>query len=210
MKPFLDKGYEVTGVELEAIKNEWANDFFANHPNRQNLTLICDDIYNFSFEKKFDLIIIRDVVEHIHNQERFMDFIKNLLSDKGRIFIAFPPWYNPFGGHQQVCNNKLLAVLPYYHILPKVIYKGILKLGKEEQGRIDGLLEIKETGISIERFKRIVNKSGYQIAKEAYYFINPNYEIKFGLKPRLSWKIFRSIPYLRNFFITSYYCVLTK
>ena len=122
MKPFLDKGYKVTGVELEAIKNEWATEFFANHPHRGNLTLICDDIYNFSKDTKYDLIIIRDVVEHIHNQEKFMAFIQDLLADNGRIFIAFPPWCNPFGGHQQVCKSKFLSMLPFYHILPKALY----------------------------------------------------------------------------------------
>ncbi len=210
MKPFLDKGYKVTGVELEAIKNEWATDFFSYHPNKNNLTLICDDIYNFKKEAIYDLIIIRDVVEHIHNQERFIPFIKDLLSENGRIFFAFPPWYNPFGGHQQVCKNKLLSILPFYHILPKSIYKNILRLGKETDGTIEGLLEIKDTGISIERFKKIVSASKYNILNEAYFLINPNYKIKFGLKPRIAWKIFSKIPYLRNFYITSYYCVLTK
>jgi SAM-dependent methyltransferase len=210
LKPFLDKGYKVTGVELEAIKNEWATEFLSNHPHRKNLSLICDDIYNFSKTTKFDLIIIRDVVEHIHNQEKFMGFIQDLLAENGRIFIAFPPWCNPFGGHQQICTSKLLSMLPFYHILPKSLYAGILKLGKESTGTIQALLEIKETGISIERFQRIVKQTRYISLKESYYFINPNYEIKFGLKPRIAWKLFSSIPYIRNFFVTSYYCVLTK
>lgn len=210
MKPFLDRGFRVTGVELEAIKNEWANEFFSAHPNRANLTLICDDIYNFDTAVKYDLIIIRDVVEHIHDQARFMEFLKKLLSERGKVFIAFPPWCNPFGGHQQVCENSLLSKLPYYHILPKSIYKAILKLGKEDAGRIDGLLEIKETGISIERFKRIVKNANYKMEREVYYFINPNYEVKFGLKPRVAWRLISALPFFRNFLITSYYCVLTK
>lgn len=210
MKPFLDRGFKVTGVELEEIKNEWATEFFASHPNRQNLSLICDNIYNFDTQVKYDLIIIRDVVEHIHDQTRFMEFIKKLLSERGKIFIAFPPWYNPFGGHQQVCENKLLSKLPYYHILPKALYKAILMLGKENPSRIAGLLEIKETGISIERFKDIIKSSNYRLEREVFYFINPNYEVKFGLKPREGWKLVSAIPFVRNFLITSYYCVLSK
>lgn len=210
MKPFLDRGFRVTGVELEEIKNQWANEFFANHPNRDKLSLICDDIYNFDTAVKYDLIIIRDVVEHIHDQARFMEFLKNLLSERGKVFIAFPPWYNPFGGHQQVCENRLLSKLPYYHILPKALYKAILKMGGENQGRIEGLLEIKETGISIERFKGIVKNASYKMEKEVFYFINPNYEVKFGLKPREAWKLVSALPFLRNFFITTYYCVLSK
>ncbi len=210
LKPFLDRGFHVTGVELESIKNQWANEFFEGHPNRDKLHLICENIYNFDGKEKYDFIMIRDVVEHIHDQEHFMAFIKNLLTDDGRIFIAFPPWYNPFGGHQQVCENRVLSHLPYYHILPKFLYKVILKLGGESAGKIEGLLEIKETGISIERFKRIAEREGYQTLKEIFYFINPNYEVKFGLKPRKAWKIISALPFLRNFWITTYYSLLTK
>ena len=52
--------------------------------------------------------------------------LKILLKDKGQIFFGFPPWYMPFGGHQQVAHKKWTSKLPYYHILPMPIYKAIL------------------------------------------------------------------------------------
>ncbi len=210
MKPLLDMGCKVTGIEIEATKHAWAIDFFKTHPNRENLSLICEDIYKYKQKQQFQVIIIRDVVEHIHNQERFMTYIRDLLTHDGCIFIAFPPWQNPFGGHQQVCENKLLSVLPFFHLLPVWLYKMVLRLGGEKAQKIDALLEIKETGISIERFKRIIVKTNYTVLREVFYFINPNYEIKFGLKPRVAWKLISKIPYLRNLFVTSYYCVLSK
>ena len=100
--------------------------------------------------------------------------------------------------------------MPYFHLLPRSIYKFILRTFKEKDARIEGLLEIKDTGISIERFERIVKKEQYKIIKRTFYLFNPNYETKFGLKPRHQIKLISSIPWIRNFFTTAMYYVISK
>jgi hypothetical protein len=117
------------------------------------------------------------VVEHIHDQDKFLHLIKDLLAPNAIIFFAFPPWQSPFGGHQQICENKILSIFPYFHLLPIPLYKRVLKLFGESEGKISGLLEIKETGISLERFERLAQKNGYIQLLKTLYFINPNYEI---------------------------------
>ena len=212
MKPFLDLGCKLTGVDLSQGKIENAKRFFQDHDFHQKLTLIHNDIYNLESElkNKFDFIFLRDVLEHIHNQERFIRFIKKLLKPNGKIFFGFPPWQNPFGGHQQMCENKFLSLMPFIHILPNPIYIGLLKLFGESKAKINMLLEIKETRISIERFLRIIKSENFIVTKKLLFFINPNYEIKFKLKPRQQLKIFSSIPYLRNFLITTCYFLIEK
>ena len=204
--PFLEAGCEVTGVDIASKSIEIAADLLGK---REGLVLIADDIYNRT-EKDgiYDIIIMRDVIEHIHNQEKFMAFVKRFMAPDAVFFLAFPPWYNPFGGHQQIAKNRLLSKLPYYHILPGIIYKALLKMGGESPKTTEDLLEIKETGISIERFERICRKENYSIAKRTLYFINPNYETKFGLKPRVQWSLFTAIPFFRNFVVTAGYYVL--
>jgi len=209
LKPFLDLGCEATGVDLSERKIENGKVFFSDHPNKDRLTLIVEDIYQSESLGQYDLIIMRDVIEHIFDQERFMSYVKKYLKPGGKFFLAFPPWYNPFGGHQQICKNKLLSAMPYYHILPKPIYKGILKLFNEDMSRINSLLEIKLTGITIERFEKILTDNNYKIEKKTFYFINPNYEVKFGLKPRKQLGLISSIPGLRNFITTSCYYIVS-
>lgn len=212
LKPFLDLGCECLGVDLDKDQINRGRLFFENHPNNSRLTLISKNIYDFDdFSVKYDLIMMRDVIEHIHNQEIFIKFLQNFMHSNSVVFFAFPPWQNPFGGHQQICKSKLLSKLPFFHLLPKQIYKRILKIFGETDSTIEGLLEIKETGISIERFEKIIKSSGLEIAKSTYYFINPNYEIKFGLKPRKIFRFIACIPIVRNFFITcGYYLVTNK
>lgn len=210
LKPFLDLGCKAAGIDISCHRIELANEFYKNHKNRENLQLICSDIYDVTPENKFDIIIMRDVIEHIPNQEKFMGFAKKFLKNDGKFFLAFPPWQNPFGGHQQLCKNKILSKLPWFHLFPKGIYRFILIAFRETPGTIDTLLEIKDTGISIERFERILLKENYKIDKRVFYFINPNYETKFGLKPRKLSGLISVIPWIHNFFTTAMYYVVSK
>jgi SAM-dependent methyltransferase len=211
LKPFLDLGCQVTGVDISCGRIELAREFFAGHSKKENLELICEDIYKVDLKgKTFDLILMRDVIEHIPNQEKFMGYVKKFLKPEGRFFLAFPPWQNPFGGHQQVCRNKILSKMPYFHLLPRTIYRSILSAFEKNEKRVDGLLEIKETGISIDRFEQILKKEKYTIEKRTFFFINPNYETKFGLKPRRQARFIAAIPWIRNFFTTAAYYVVSK
>jgi len=211
LKPFLDRGCKCTGIDISCGRIELAEEYFAGHPKRENLELICQDIYKADLKgRTFDLIIMRDVIEHIPNQERFMEYVKRFLKPDGKFFLAFPPWQNPFGGHQQVCRNKVLSKLPWFHLLPKNIYRLILQAGEKNDKKVEGLLDIKATGISIDRFERILKKENYLINKRTFFLINPNYQTKFGIKPREQAKLIASIPWFRNFFTTAAYYVISK
>lgn len=212
LKPFLDLGCKVTGVDILETKIRNAEKYFENHNYRMNLNLIASDIYDPPAElnRKFDIIVMRDVLEHIHNQERFMHYVKIFLKKDGLFFLGFPPWQNPFGGHQQMCHSPFLSKLPWFHLLPGRLYPGLMRALKEPESRIQDLLEIKETRITIERFRKIINKENYKVRKRVCWFINPNYKIKFNLKPRKMPALIRGIPYLRNFLITTCYFILEK
>jgi len=205
--PFLELGCECYGVELSEVSYQNALKFYENYAFKSRLRLVNNDIFKVTTQEldgTFDVIFLRDVVEHIPGQDKFMQQLKQFLSSYGVIFFVFPPWRMPFGGHQQICRNKILSKLPYFHILPKNIYEKVLKIGGENP---KGLLEIKETGISINRFEKIIHKENYEVIKKTYWFINPNYDIKFGLKPLKLPKIFQ-IPFLQDFYITAAYYLL--
>jgi SAM-dependent methyltransferase len=210
--PFLEIGCYCVGVDLSERKIELGKTYVEDHSQKSNLQLITQDIYETSPEKfgQFDVIIMRDVIEHIHNQERFMNYVKSIFENDGVFFLGFPPWQNPFGGHQQICSNKLASALPYYHLLPMALYTFMLKLFGESKEKIADLVEIKQTGISIERFEKILRTEGYTTLDKTWFLINPNYQIKFGLRPRKQWAIISAIPYLRNFFTTAAYYLIKK
>ena len=208
--PFIEKGCDCVGVDLNKKKLELGKSFIEETLPGKKVELLAANIYDVS-EKEigtFDFIFMRDVIEHIFDQKKFLGYVKQFLRPGGRIFFGFPPWYMPFGGHQQICRNKVASKLPYYHILPKPIYVGLLKLFGENERTIKNLLEIKETGISIERFNKIIKECKFQIDRRDYFLFNPNYEIKFGIRPRKQFGFIAALPFIRNFFTSCCYCLI--
>ncbi len=212
--PFLERKAYCVGVDLDVARIILAKEFVPNYDQQQQVLFTTQNVYDKDFEAQyqgfFDIIILKDVIEHIPNQEAFIPYIKTLLAQDGQIFFGFPPWYMPFGGHQQVCASKWASKLPWYHILPKPVYRGILKMARETDGKIEELMEIKDTRISIERFERIVRKSDLQILRKQPYLINPIYRYKFGLKPRKQWPPLMWLPFFRNFVTTCIYYSVGK
>jgi len=210
LKPFLDRGCRAAGIDLSENKISNAGRFFSHHPNKNRLTLIARDIYRTSPDElpPADLILIRDTLEHIPDQARFLKHLRQFIKPSGKIFISFPPLRMPFGGHQQMCENAFLSRLPFFHLLPDSLYAGILRRFGEKNTKIEALLEIKRTGLSIGKFKSMVRESRYRIENEIHYLINPNYEVKFRLKPRKLPRIFR-VPFFSDLITTTYYCILS-
>lgn len=203
LKAFTELGHFGFGIELEESRLEFAREFMKDELNSGKVQFLNKNVYDVDVAadigEAFDLVILKDVIEHIPEQEKFMPQLHKFLKPGGQVFFAFPPWYMPYGGHQQVLPGKWASKLPYYHLLPKPVYKAVLKmLGTNESG-IRVMFEIKDTGISIERFLRICSKNGFQVTNEQHYLFNPIYKYKFNLQPRTQWKWVSKIPFLRNF-----------
>lgn len=209
LKAFTERGCDCVGVELSASKVENAHRFMREEVESGKVKFICQNIYDVDFESEFrhafDLIILKDTIEHIPHQENIIDYLKKLLRPEGIVYFGFPPWYTPWGGHQQVCQSKALTILPYFHLLPMPLYKAVLKVFGESEGKIQELIEIKETGISSGRFESIVKQTGYIILKKRFFLVNPIYQYKFGWKPRNQAKWLEKIPVIRDFVSTTVY-----
>mgnify|MGYP003901227263 CR=1 FL=1 len=46
--------------------------------------------------EKFDFIMMRDVLEHIHDQEKFMLYVKKFLKPDGKFFLGFNGGHTPY------------------------------------------------------------------------------------------------------------------
>jgi len=211
LKAFVDRTSMGIGVERDALRVEQANEYLKDEIQQGKITIYQNDIFDPEFATKFagrfDLIVLKDVIEHIHGQEKLLHDLQAYLAPKGKIFLGFPPWRMPFGGHQQVCRSKFLSRSPWIHLLPKPIYKSLLLAFKEKP---DWFMDTRETGISIARFEKIARSAGYTITGTKHYLINPIYEFKFGWKPKEQYAFIQHIPYFRDFLTTCVYYLIEK
>ncbi len=215
LKCFLEHGSFCTGIELSQPRIQAAERYHAEALKENRIEFVNRNIFDIDPEHdlggKYDLVILKDVIEHIPGQLEFIAQLSLFLNEGGVIFFAFPPWYMPYGGHQQVCKNKWLSKLPYFHLLPGFLYKGVLKMAGEPKTTIEDLLEVKSTGISIERFEKCIRVNRYKIAAKRHYLFNPIYQYKFNVKPRLQNKIVSSLPLIKDLFTTGvYYLIKTN
>ena len=208
LKAFLERGCTGVGVELDQLRVEWACGFLWEEIGRGQLHYVDKDIYQTDIQAdlrgQFDIILLKDVIEHIHDQPKLIRWMHQLLKPGGIIFFGFPPWYMPFGGHQQIAHSWI-SRLPYIHLLPRFIYKAILKWNHEP---VDDLMEIRDTGISVERFERICIHAGYRLLDQQHFLINPIYKWKFGWEAKKQYKFISALPWFRNFLTTCVYYII--
>ena len=211
LKAFLNEGLYGVGVELTENKYERSLENLAGEIEKGQCRIIHKNIYDPSFETEFaaafDLIVLKDVIEHIPDQERILRKMKTFLKSGGQIYFGFPPWYMPFGGHQQIAKTKA-SKLPWLHVLPNFLYLNIYRAFGETEEVIGWLENIKSTRITIEQFEHYARCAGYSISAKKLYLINPIYKYKFKLKPRRQLPVLDAIPWFRNFYTTCAYYLI--
>lgn len=206
--PFAQMGCYTLGVDIAETRIADARKIF-NDYNTQGDFIASDVFLLTDLHGSFDIILCHDVIEHIADKHRFLSLLSQFLKRDGIVFMSFPAWQMPFGGHQQICKSKIVSHLPFIHLLPKVCYHLILKTFGESDACIKELMSIKETRMPIELFERIQKSIGmFDIVDRTFWFINPHYETKFRLRPHRLSKLLGKIPYVRNFFTSTCFYVL--
>lgn len=80
---FIGNGNEIYSIEIDSYKLQ--NQI--NHPSVKKFLV---NAQSMPFNKKFDVIILQDFIEHIENTESFIKYILNFLKDDGIIYLSTP------------------------------------------------------------------------------------------------------------------------
>ena len=213
LQPFVERGCTCVGADLSEPRVAAARRLLAEAVEAGQARFLAVNVYDEAFQTefdgRFDLILLKDTIEHIPDQETFVPYILRFLRPGGRIFFGFPPWRMPYGGHQQIARTRL-AALPYLHLLPRGLYHRLLRAAGEPEGVVTSLLEIKDTGLSIRRFERILKASGLRIDRRRLFLFNPIYRFKFGLRPREQFRPLAALPVVRDFVTTAAWYVVGR
>lgn len=159
---------------------------------RSNLTYMIRDIAESDSVETagtdYDLIVLHDVIEHVPlaRKDRFVGALKQFCGHDTLILITFPPYYSPFGLHQQAILGSWLRFVPFLGWLPLGCLQPALRMFGEDDSASDRLREIKDSRMTIRNFRRTLDRLGFRIEFEQFYLVRPTHEIRFGWRTRMS------------------------
>tara|TARA_B100000575_G_scaffold136995_1_gene109222 strand:- start:463 stop:1164 length:702 start_codon:yes stop_codon:yes gene_type:complete len=79
-------GANVTGIDF--VENNIKTAKKHSQKNKLKINYICSDIEDYKFSKKYDFIILFEVLEHLENWQDFISKIKSNLKNNGKMIIS--------------------------------------------------------------------------------------------------------------------------
>jgi hypothetical protein len=159
----------------------------------------------------FDLVLLRDVVEHLDNLEHVLGIVSSHLAPNGLVFVDFPPYYSPFGAHQQILPRRKLGPLPYnklpwIQLLPDALF---LRLVAGDTSANDEVRRLRDIRLTLGKFERAVRRTPVRIRRRELHLLRPSFKLRYGL-PVLGASFVGHVPGLRELLVTGAYFLLER
>ncbi len=180
LKVLRENGLEVTGLDIAESRIETA---LRKNPDLDIRFMDITDRVIIEKLGQFDLVIMREVIEHVPDREAAFSVLHSMLRDGGYLYITFPPRYSGFAGHQQT-GRTFLKFTPYIHILPRPVLAFLIHLFRERPILIDYTKQMFREGLTIRSFEKYIKKYSFKPVVREYFLFRPVYQVRFNLKPR--------------------------
>jgi SAM-dependent methyltransferase len=172
---------------------------------------VCRDDCPGLEEGPFDIILLRDVAEHLEDLPGALSILRGQLTESGVLFIVFPPYYSPYGAHQQILPKKKLGFIPYnklpfIQLLPDPVFAAITRGDEPSHREVDRLRRIR---LTIREFERSSDKAGLSLLRRKFYLTRPTHGLRYGV-PVVPASILGGIPGLNELIVTACYYLLGK
>lgn len=153
----------------------------------------------------FQVVVLSEVLEHLlrkDNVGRLLNEMKRYLTGSGYVYVSFPPWFNPFGGHQ--AGWPRIRYCPWFHLYPAWLQRVIAPAQIEQYRGFEKELN----HLTIACFERITREAGFKIVKKELFHLRPEYVFRYGV-PAFRATVAGQIPGLREFATTGAYYLLS-
>ena len=102
---YLSRGVaSVTGIDISSEMAKIASEKYAAEPKVQ---VVCADVEEYSFARKFDRIVVYNAFPHFPNPKRLIKLLAKLLKDEGRLTIAHGMSREAIDGHHSGAASKV-------------------------------------------------------------------------------------------------------
>ncbi|MBI3914136.1 MAG: class I SAM-dependent methyltransferase [Chloroflexi bacterium] len=112
-------------------------------------------------ENYFDAVLLDSVIEHVRDPLALLMECHRVLKPGGVVFVVFPPFYGPLGGH---IDDYIL--LPWFHLLPRGAVKRALQTRPPQPGFLAPLdayaVYLTLNGLTVFQFRRAARRAEFR------------------------------------------------
>lgn len=149
-----------------------------------------------AWQGRFDIVLLRDVIEHLDDPTIALKNIARLLRPGGVVVVTFPPYTSPFGGHQQLMGT-VAGAIPFLHMLPWPVFNHFIQnsdpINREE---LERLYRIRCSASGV---VKAAGNAGLLVRDERYFAMRPVFRWKYE-RPIPSFEVtsLKSVPFMRS------------
>ena len=137
------------------------------------------------FAGPFDLVLFRDVLEHIPDVDAALRNASARLTDDGAIVVIYPPYWSAFGGHQQILHppRKLglrWAKMPFVHWLGMGTWRALARGAQGDDAEWPEIETIRRAQLTIGGLARRARAHGLEVGAARRYLLRPTFHLRYG------------------------------
>lgn len=137
------------------------------------------------YEGPYDLVLFRDVLEHIPDVDAALRHARERLAEGGAIVVIYPPYWSAFGGHQQILHppRKLgvrWAKLPFVHWLPAPVWRALARNAQGDDAEWPEIETIRRAKLTVGGLSRRAHAHGLHVARSRRYLLRPTFRLRYG------------------------------
>jgi 2-polyprenyl-3-methyl-5-hydroxy-6-metoxy-1,4-benzoquinol methylase len=168
---FYDYGCHAVGMDISEARLKKAAALALQGDLPRALKFACVNILQpeqmARWRRRFDLIVMKDVIEHLPGHQRALEHVAALLKPRGHLFLSFPPWYMPYGAHQQMFDS-ILKFTPYTHLLPRSWFRWLAHRFGERPAVIDELADLYSSRLSLAAFNKLLREIPFAVVLKSF------------------------------------------
>lgn len=157
-----EKGNYVTGLDINQNNIEFAQNLLSESYSQlsEKVTFMCADFYKWEQEKRYHVILITEVLEHLKESDIFLRNVTNFLEEDGKLIITVP-----FGVLNHPDHYTTFYMTNLYHLISE--FFDIEKMEFVEQ--FIGVVAYKK-GVLAKNFQ--IDEESIQCEEEKFYEVD--------------------------------------
>ena len=201
----------VTGIDKDSYYIEVARRHARKMQFQDKVTFECMDVYDLPDERKYDVVLSHEMLEHVARPRDFLYCIDAVLKSRGglegTIILAFGPlFHSPLGGH---LNAFFRFRIPWIGVL--FSEGALMRLRREfwrpEEGEVKSFADMRGglNKMKLSEFLRYVEELGWRTEQ---LIVNPQLK-RWPVLYRIS-NLLMHVPLLRDYFAVSVYAIYRR